>query len=130
MDKGRREKHSFSVYLLYAVSVLGTLEQISSAKITGLHTGLFSLDIFVYIGLFIIAVLIHRGVILAKFAYALAALAWYAALLFYLPWKFNHALDIPAVSMQIIITIFAYCLFFNPKRTTSIEADETRTQSD
>ncbi len=108
-DKGKR---LFACCLLYGASLLGALELYSSANLTGIHSSLSVVDFGAYGFLFVIALLIHLGMNMAKILYTILAAAWYGLLIFVLPWKFDHALDIPAVTTQLIISALGLYLLY------------------
>jgi hypothetical protein len=115
-------KNSYAAYLLYAVSIVGFIDLYSSGSIIGHYTPLVAVDVTVYIVLIILAALIHRGSCCAKWLYGIVAIAWYCALLFYLP-KFNHTLDWYTLFMQWVLSALALWALLSPKRTQDCNLD-------
>ncbi len=115
-------RNSYAAYLLYAVSLIGFLDLYSSGSITGHYTPLVGVDIGVYLVMIVLAMLIHRGSCCAKWAYGVLAVAWYCALLFYLP-KFNHTLDWYTLFMQWVLSALALWALLSPRRKQDCNLD-------
>ena len=110
----KKEEHGVAAYLLYAASILGIFELFTSATVIGKYTNLVALDIIVYVALFAIAVMIHKGKPFMKWLYAIIAIAWYVSLIFVLPADFGHSLNLFVAFMQIAATVLAYCFLLAP----------------
>jgi|APSaa5957512535_1039671.scaffolds.fasta_scaffold196274_1 hypothetical protein len=104
-----------AVWLLYAVSVLGILELFSSATIKGETTPLIALDIVVYLCLILIAFAVGKGMGLAKILYIILAIVWYIVAIFYLPTHYAHDLNAGLIFIQLVMTIAAVYMLYQPK---------------
>jgi len=109
----KREEHGFAAFMLYAASAIGLVNLFFSASVIGTRTPLISLDIVAYIFLFLVAFLIHRGIKFAKILYIIAAVFWYGLLIFYLPEKYGHMLNLFVVFVQLVITVLAFVILFS-----------------
>jgi|GEM_PF-3258675 hypothetical protein len=110
----KRSGHYLAAWLLYAASILGLVDLFGTAATMGAFTPLKWLDIAVYLILIAVAYGIQRNIGIAKIVYAILAIIWYIALLFFLPEKFGHTLNIFIVFLQIALTIVSYCLLMIP----------------
>ncbi|MFZ9036294.1 MAG: hypothetical protein ACO2ZM_09320 [Francisellaceae bacterium] len=104
-----------ATWLLYIASVLGILEILTSQSVKTAATPMISLDIVAYAVLFILAFIISIGFKSAKVAYIILAIIWYIAAIFILPFYYNHSLNITTIFIQVIITIIAFILLYQPK---------------
>lgn len=107
-----RERTAFAAILLYAVSLLGFL----SLLVPSSHprfAPIFSADLFAYTVLLIVAFFIHAGSKIAMVTYLSLSILWFGTLVFFLPERFGHPLDLYGIFMQLVLLVLAYCLLFS-----------------
>lgn len=123
MGMHKSNETSLAAYILYVSSILGLVGIYTPAAINGAYTHLVSIDVLAYIVLFVIAFGIHRGITGSKLLYAVLAVVWYASLLFYLPERYGHSIDLYMIFMQIIMVVAAYIVMLaQQKVTTSVSS--------
>lgn len=111
-----RKTIAMSAGILYIVSLLGIIDVIGEHTFAHQQVPLMGLDLSIYIFLLLAAILMHRGIVVARIIYGIVAIAWYSLLIFILPVKFGHTLDLYMVFMQIVLTLIAFALLLPKKQ--------------
>jgi len=107
-----KEKCTLAAILFYGVSVVGLLNLFATGQTTGAYTPLISVDILVYIVMIVLTYLIQKRQRVAMYAFFILAVLWYLALVFFLPERFHHHLDIFVLMVQVALTVFGYFILF------------------
>ena len=116
MENLPRPKRVYAaVWMLYSVSILGLLDLLTSSTLMMHPVVLIWLDVIAYVILIVIAFIISLGFSFAKILYTIAAIIWYALLIFYLPETYGHALNMSLAFIEIILIISALFILYQPK---------------
>lgn len=117
MDVCRSEENSLAFCIFFAVSALGILEIFASADIIKSYTPLRIIDIIVYVVLLALAYGIHRGMRAAIWMYAVIAIIWYVAVIFFLPAVYGHTLNMVLLLLQLVMSLLAFYIIYSTHRS-------------
>ncbi len=104
-----------AIWMLYAASILGLLDLLTSSTLIIQPENLIWLDVIAYLVMMGAAFVISLGVKAAKVVYIILALMWYLALIFYLPEHYGHPLNFWLAFIEIILIIAAFYILYQPK---------------
>jgi hypothetical protein len=114
MLKDRPRRILTAVTFLYVVSLLGIIELFTTPVVTGKYGPAIYIDIIAYCVLFVCAVGIAKGIAVMRSVYAILAIVWYAALVFYLPAS-GHEVNLGLVAGEVILIVASFYLLYQPK---------------
>ena len=109
----RHAQRRLAACLLLLASAIGIIYRLATPLVTHQQTPFFVLDIAAYAVLGILACLIYKNVPLAKLVYTVAAVVWFVALIFFLPERFGHSVDLYAIFMQLILVALGLVILYS-----------------